>query len=122
MYLDILSILLCLLDFLLINIEDACFSDHKPIVFNVPLSSSLSIARTPDYYFHYFNSSTANMLAECYQRNATRTSISTSAELLSSPDEFISLFDSFCSAMLDSIHHISHHISMFQTQTPTVVG
>ncbi len=59
MYLAILWTLSCRMGFpLIIIIEDACFSDHKPIVFNVTVYSFLGNIKTTGCYTRCFNSLT----------------------------------------------------------------
>ncbi len=78
-------------------------SDQMPIVFDATICSPLCTVSTPSYRTRYMHSLTANQFAEAYQRNATATSISSAAELLLSPDKFISVFYSSSSAILDSV-------------------
>lgn len=80
-----------------VNIEDASFSDHKPIVFNFILSSSLNTAKTTGVYSRCINSLTANQFSDMYQKNDVLTAILAAAEQSSSPENLVSLFNSSCS-------------------------
>jgi hypothetical protein len=84
-------------------IEDAFFSDHKPIVFNVNLPNPLSVAKSPGRFSRYINSLTASHLYECFLSNDVASSILTANELPGSIDDLVSLFNSSCSNILDTI-------------------
>ena len=73
-------------------------SDHEPIVFNVYLPNPLAVAKAPDRFSRYINSLTARHLSECFL-----SSISTANELPGSIDDLVSLFNSSCSNILDTI-------------------
>ena len=84
-------------------IEDASFSDHKPIVFNVNLPNPLSVAKSPGRFSRYINSLTASHLYECFLSNDVASSILTANEIPGSIDDLVSLFNSSCSHILDTI-------------------
>ncbi len=86
-----------------ISIEDASFSDHKPIVFNVILSSLTYAAKNTSVYSCCINSLTANQFSDLYKTNDVSTAILAAAEQSSSPENFIYLFNSSSSAILDSV-------------------
>ncbi len=86
-----------------ISIEDASFSDHKPIVFNVILSSLTCAAKNTGVYSRCINSLTANQFSDLYKTNDVSTAILAAAEQSSSPENVITLFNSSSSAILDSV-------------------
>jgi len=86
-----------------VHIEEASFSDHKPIVFNVNLPNPLSVAKTPGRFSRFINSLTASHFSECFLSNDVASLISTVNELPGSIDDLVSLFNTSCSNILDSI-------------------
>lgn len=103
---------------LITNIEDACFSDHKPIVFNVNLSSFLNrlLLKATGFYSHCISSLTANQFSDMYHSNEVSTAISDAAEHSSNPDDLISLFNFSCSDILDSIAPLKYKCPKFKSQ------
>lgn len=77
-----------------INIKDASFSDHKPIVFNVILSSSIHANKNTGVYSRYINSLTANHFSDMFKTNDVSTVILAPAEQSSTPENVMSLFNS----------------------------
>ena len=82
-----------------LNIEDASFSDHMPIVFDITLSNPMCTVKTPGRFSRYINSHTAIQFSEMFKK----TAFSTADRLPSNPDELISLFHSSCSDILNSV-------------------
>ncbi len=99
-----------------IIIEDACFSDHKPIVFNVTLSSFLGNIKTTGFYSRCINSLTVNQFSDMFHSNEVSTAILVAAECSSSSDYLISLFNSSCSDILDSIAPLKYKCPKFKSQ------
>ena len=98
-----------------ISIEDASFSDHMPIVFNVQLLNSLSTARSSGHYSRHINSFTANKFSECYLENAITASIAAHDPCFS-PNELISLFNTSCSAILETVAPLKFRRPKFKPQ------
>ena len=86
-----------------------------PIVFNVQLLNSLSTARSSGHYSHHINSFTANMFSECYSENAITASIA-AHDPCTSPYELISLFNTSCSAILETVAPLKFRRSNFKPQ------
>ncbi len=97
-----------------IIIEDACFSDHKPIVFNVTLSSFLGNIKTTGFYSRCINS--LNVFSDMFHSNEVSTAMSVAAEHSSSSDYLIALFNSSCSDILDSIAPLKYKCPKFKSQ------
>ncbi len=55
-------------------IDDASFSDHKPIVFKVPVVSSYTVNKPVGFYSHFINSLTVSQFSEHYLANAVEES------------------------------------------------
>lgn len=72
-------------------------------------------AKNTGVYSRSINSHTANHFSGMYKTNFVSTAISTAAEQSSSPENFISLFNSSCSAILDSIAPLKQ-IPKFKSQ------
>ncbi len=99
-----------------ISIEDASFSDHKPIVFNVILSSLTCAAKNTGVYSRCINSLTANQFSDLYKTNDVSTAILAAAEQSSSPENVITLFNSSSSAILDSVAPFKYKSPKFKSQ------
>ena len=80
-----------------IEIKDASFSDHLPIVFNIFTHGPLSTVRSTGQYSRFINYTTVAKFSDSYQENAAETLI------LSNLEELLSLFYSSCLTILDSI-------------------
>ena len=86
-----------------VNVEDAYLSDHKPIVFNVNISDPQCTAKSPDRYARYIGPLTAEQFADSFLASDVATSILTTTDPPPCADELLSIFNSSCSAILDSI-------------------
>jgi len=84
-------------------IDDASFSDHKPIVFKVPDVSSATVNKPVGFYSGFINSLTVSQFSEHYLANAVEESILHSAKTSYGPNDLISLFYTDCNNILDSI-------------------
>ncbi len=98
-----------------ISIEDASFSDHKPIVFNVILSSLTCAAKNTGVYSRCINSLTAIQFSDLYKTNDVSTAILSAAEQSSSPENVITLFNSSSSAILDSVAPFKYKSPKFKS-------
>lgn len=83
-------------------IENPSFSDHKPIVFMIPVVSSITVNKSVGCYSRFINSLTASQFSEKYLANAIEGLI-LNAESSIGPDDLICLFYPSCSDILDSI-------------------
>lgn len=84
-------------------IDDASFSDHKPILFKVPAVISATVNKPADYYSRFINSLTVSQFNDDYLANAVEKSILHAEKASYGPDVLISLFYTVCSNILDSI-------------------
>lgn len=82
-------------------IEDASFSDHKPIIFTIPVVSSALVKKHAGSFSRFINSRTASQFSEKYLANTIELSI-LNAESFYGPDNILSLFYAACSDILDS--------------------
>ena len=91
-----------------IVIEDATFSDHRPIMFDVTLSNHLPATRAQDHYSRHINSLTAAQFSDSFLSQTVASTIATAASSSSSPDELVSLIHSSCSSILDSVAPLTY--------------
>lgn len=83
--------------------EEATFSDHKPITFDITLFSPLQTVRVQEHYSRQINSLTATQFSDSFLSGNVASIIATAASFSSSPDELVTLFHSSCSTILDSV-------------------
>ena len=86
-----------------IEIKDASFSDHLPIVLNIFTHGPLSTVRSTGQYSRFINYTTVAKFSDSYQENAAESLILSTAQYCSNLEELLSLFYSFCLTILDSI-------------------
>ena len=91
-----------------IVIEDATFSDHRPIMFDVTLSNHLPATKAQGHYSRHINSLTAAQFSDSFLSQTVASTIATAASSSSSPDELVSLFHSSCSSILDSVAPLTY--------------
>ena len=79
-----------------IEIKDASFSDHLPIVFNIFTHGPLSMVRSTGQYSCFINYTTVDNFSDSYQENVAESLILPTAQYSSNLEELLSLFYSSC--------------------------
>lgn len=85
-----------------VQVENASFSDHIPIVLNVSLGSSAVFNNPIGSYLHFITPLTVLQFSESFTDIAAETAILSAAEFSCGTDQLISLFYTFCFNILDS--------------------
>lgn len=97
-----------------IQFEEATFSDHRPVLFDLALSAPKSSCRAPSRYSRHINSLTVEQFSDSFNNKAVTSAISAAAQL-STPDELIALFYSQCTSILDSVAPLRHSQSKLKS-------